>query len=226
MPTTRGQFQVPYREHVYGYREEFAPQIGPQVTRVLDVRWNRAGEFVWDLLGWVEYESGSLLRRHLPEVLDSFADSNGNPVLYAVDARLVQSLGEPGIDEDTETLVVWDKEPHADPPTVPEDDDYGWGRYEVTYRPRTYRVLPDGEVSSELERFVTRTETYAATNYTIPGGVFVLEHANDCTPRKPHKNGVPGGAHLRLAPHTTRPRGPPACGPAQQLPPVRGHNEP
>lgn len=169
MPTTPGDPGINYQEMTKGYGEQYR-RGGPEVTRVCRVRWNEAAEFVWNILGWVEWESGANLIRHLPHALQSFENSHLQESMYADECRLVSCQGVPDIDEETQEIRFLDKI-STDPIPLPGLEEFGFAIYEVVYRPRTYQLLnDDAAFSYEHERYVTRTKTYAATNITITGG--------------------------------------------------------
>lgn len=167
---------IPYREVVEGYRERFGRESA-EIIRVCDVPWNHKREFVWYMLGWTEYNGGPNLTRFLPEPLDGYIDHHLDSAFYAAECNLVDSLGTPDIQPEAHTfsrqLRFLDRVPTDPVPDVGEEE-FGWARYEVVYRPRTYQVLADHEIDTELDRFVTRNSTPSVINYTIPGNTFLF----------------------------------------------------
>lgn len=163
MPTTKGANEIEYTE-IPNYTEGWRSTDNSQAVRILECGWNNRYRFVQDLLGWSDYDSGSIITRYIPEQhpdpdLDTF---------YAVEAQLIGGVGVPDIDDD-DFIRFLDKVP-TDP--IPAQLVYGRARYQVTYRQFDYDIFADEDIATELERYVSRYYNFSIESVTLPGNTF------------------------------------------------------
>jgi hypothetical protein len=196
MPKTKGMFGIAYEEYVEGYRETFRPD-GNESTRILQVKWNQRGDFLADLIGYPVL-SGTTLQRRLPEAHPELM------FLHAVDADLIRGLGVPDEDPDSTLIRFLNVVPGTETAEGDDADDsgentdsdnqsgdgleteapettalpYGKARYAVSYRALPFQVLADDDITTELDRFVERRQTFAGEAFGFPSQGFLFASDN------------------------------------------------
>lgn len=130
-------------------KSTFAPG-NSNATRVFAVKWANYVSFVDDVLGYGTWNGGTGITRVLP---DSHPDM---PLFYAINAT-VEPMGESSLSAGiigTGNASSWDI-----------------AVITVTYQPVTYLVKADGDVTSELQRFTTRTWSFSNEYFTTNGAM-------------------------------------------------------
>jgi hypothetical protein len=167
MPTTLGLNKVDYTEIIEGYREIYRPN-GNESVRILECNWNDRYGFIQDLIGYPKLDgfvAPFTLFRRLPEPHPELA------YLYAVEADLLKGVGVPDISPDSNLIRFLNKVP-TDPIPEPGTEEFGRARFAVIYRWLPYVLAKDGDVDSEIDRFVERRQTFSAENLGLPGNGF------------------------------------------------------
>ena len=134
---------------------ETTDQSGTVVTRSVQVPWDEAHEFAKYMLGDVEDEGVSLLKRTLPRKHPK------KSWLFASEVRLKNGVG--AFKEDDDGLIYF-----YDTNTGSETG--GFAQFEITYRPRPYTVTDNAK--TELDRWVIREATLNLEALSIPGNGF------------------------------------------------------
>jgi hypothetical protein len=176
MPVTLGINKVPYTEFIEGTREIYRAE-GNEAVRVLDCPWNRRDEFRADMLGYPIQDLAPpfAIHRRLPEPHPEIPIPPPSPIyqpnnstIFAVEMELLEGIGVPDINPDTNYIRFLDKGP-TDLIPEPGVEVFGKARFAVTYRWLPFDVRQDGDVTTELDRFVERRATYASQEVEVPG---------------------------------------------------------
>lgn len=129
--------------------------------RTFLTNWIDAQQFALDCLGYAYVQqqgSEYKILRVLPDAHPYFGQGGNNPCLFATEVS-GKGLGHTWTSSKTATM------------TVPGTTFIKYDRAElnVTYRAVDYQVLKDNQVTSELQRYVTRTSTYSGEYLTFDG---------------------------------------------------------
>lgn len=162
-------------------QERWSPD-GVELIRRLRCHWSDRQNFAEDLLGYhVWDQSSATFQRSLPEEDFDYTDH------FAVDMHLVEAQAWLGEDVLGDPHYYQDDQAGNDPSGKTD----GFAVYDVTFKPLMYDVIDDGDVSSELQRFVERDEKNSSESLRLPGQTFQWGNLNDTG--QPPGQGVPAG---------------------------------
>jgi hypothetical protein len=157
---TNGYFRVPYSEED-GYQEEWAPDLNTS-TRILRCDWGAKEQFVLDLVGWNAL-AGSQLVRYPPDPHPRL------PQFFCTDVKLLKGVGV--LDREPGGVIHYSQRASIGGGNSGD----GYARFQAVYRTLDWDTGPPGAVANELSRYVSRTETFAGENLTLPVGAFMWD---------------------------------------------------